>query len=116
MRINHKRKLYLRLCNKADKILIKSGVRKICIECSITKPFRKDYPYLGCCEGCRYLTSDGCSTKSLTCKLWLCSDMLIEKIKLKGLWKEWEEIKDIARRHNWNFNPRRGIDDCFGVT
>lgn len=28
----------------------------------------------GCCTGCPHLTGDGCTVKSLMCKLWLCNE------------------------------------------
>ncbi|HOF42321.1 MAG TPA: hypothetical protein PLF30_02480 [Candidatus Moranbacteria bacterium] len=28
-----------------------------------------------CCEGCKYLSKNGCTVKALSCKLWLCDDV-----------------------------------------
>ena len=116
--INTKRELYIKLCNDADDILIKSGIRDICIKCSTVKPFRKYYTYKGCCIGCKYITPKGCSTQAIDCKLWLCDDKLEKKIRKVRLWTKWNNIKKIAEKNEWydgygtfTGHTRTGISD-----
>ena len=32
-----------------------------------------------CCFGCKYLNDNGCTVKSLSCKLWFCEEVLADK-------------------------------------
>ena len=40
------RELYISLCNELDNILIDSGIRKICVTCSVRCPFKNKTDYL----------------------------------------------------------------------
>jgi hypothetical protein len=50
-----------------------------------------------CCGGCKYLTEDGCSTKCLWCKLWLC-DYLLKKPEYWPLISKLRKIEKVANR------------------
>jgi len=52
----------------------------------------------GCCEGCEHLSRNGCTVKSLGCKLWLCESQ-------KLMFKECENELEILRR----------VADDFGI-
>jgi hypothetical protein len=47
-----------------------------------------------CCGGCEYLSEDGCTTKSLGCKLFICDlgvsspEMRRLAAKLRALWRQ----------------------------
>jgi len=117
-KINIKRQLYIALCDEIDSILIESGIREICVKCSIKKPFRlwhrKNKVY-GCCSGCKHLGRKGCKTKSLMCKLWLCDETLKSKLKkYPTLYDRFYNIKTLAHYYGWGysfFSTRRGIED-----
>lgn len=47
----------------------------------------------GCCNGCRHLSDEGCTTKSLACKLWLCREALVGN---NACAKELRSLKEIA--------------------
>jgi hypothetical protein len=55
---------------------------KPCIDC-------KTY----CCDGCKYLSSKGCTVKSLACKLWLCSNIAYRNILAS---KEISKLRSIS--------------------
>jgi hypothetical protein len=76
------RERYLFLCKELDRILIKTQVRKNCIECSINSPKG------GCCKGCAHLTKTGCDTVSASCKAFLCYEIkhAIHDSKYEGRW------------------------------
>ena len=75
---------------------------------------RKEHHSNCCCEGCKYLSSNGCKVKALPCKLWTCYfvqkdpknahlikrlDLLLRisyKYGLYGFRNEREEIVKIA--------------------
>jgi hypothetical protein len=88
------KKLYIRLCNILDRILIETGCRQICINCPRQ-----------CCDDCKYISDVGCTTKSITCKLWLCFEL---DNKISG--DIFDKIYKIAQKHNW-IKFRFGIDD-----
>lgn len=69
---NPRIKLYNKLCDMVDDILIRNKVRKTCVICSTIEPINPYDNKLGCCAGCQYLGDNGCTTASLACKLWLC--------------------------------------------
>lgn len=125
------KQLYLSLCKELDDILIKSGIRETCITCSVKCPFKHKADYLkdnplpysnrfikstlkrkGCCNGCKHLGLNGCTTEALACKLWLCSDKLKQKIADAGFDKRFNEIIDIAEKHGW-MQIRSVVDDFF---
>lgn len=89
MLIFQKVKLHDRLYNYADKITKEYNPCKIengkCARISI------------CCGGCKYLTKDGCSTKCLWCKLWLC-DYLLKKPEYHPLISKLRKIEKVANR------------------
>lgn len=85
-----KEKKYNQLCARADKILIDSGIREICVACSRSGK--------GCCHGCRHLGRNGCRVRALACKLWLCDEKLEDKITLVGLSRQWRRLKAEAQR------------------
>lgn len=113
------KKRYIALCNKADDILIKVGIRNTCILCSTKVSQRfvdkkgKPIPHapfvgafgtdrLGCCTGCNFLGAKGCTTKNLSCKLWLCNDYLSNKLRKSGYFEDWTKIKEEANANEWN--------------
>jgi len=56
--------LYDVLYEKADLILAEEN------PCSFKNG--KCFAKINCCKYCNYLSKNGCTTKALTCKLWLC--------------------------------------------
>ena len=123
----NKKSLYFSLCDKADAILIESGIRKICTACS-TKRGWKERPgwlesKLGCCGGystlkhnndCKYLGKNGCKVKSLGCKLHLCNvDEMEKMIEKSGRLVEWLRLEHKAREAGfglWCRNPEYLIE------
>ena len=100
-------KLYNELCDQADDILIKSGIRDLCIKCSKGKPWKGMPKWIeqqlgGCCNTkfggkCKFLTPNGCGSKSLICKLWLCRDTEQDRmIKKHHLYTKWQQLKEKA--------------------
>jgi hypothetical protein len=89
MLIDQKIKLHDRLYDYANKIIKKYDPCKIengaCVRENI------------CCNGCKYLTKDGCSIKCLWCKLWLC-DYLLKKPKCRPLILRLKKIEKIASK------------------
>lgn len=61
-----KEKLYNELCDQADVILNKFN------PCEV-KDGKCKRGYF-CCDGCKYLKSNGCSIRSLFCKIWICEE------------------------------------------
>lgn len=112
-----KKRLYFSLCDKADKILIDSGIRKICTKCSTGgKKGWSKRPYwmengAGCCNGygigsypdrCKYLGKNGCTVKCLSCKLFLCNKFkMMDMIDKIGKMREWEKIERLARLNDF---------------
>jgi len=78
--MDKREQLYNTLCDMVDRILVGSPVRRICIKCSTVEPYMRDGGGLGCCTGCKYLGSKGCTTKSLACKLWQCDIELFRNL------------------------------------
>jgi hypothetical protein len=80
--ITEKKKLYLELYNLLDENLKNANI------CNFQKsPYGlltcygsvKGYCHhtVLCCEGCMHLNTDtGCTVKSLSCKIWLCSALI----------------------------------------
>lgn len=113
----NKEKLYNKLCDEADEILIKSGVRQICISCSTSND--KD-PSRGCCQYCTHLSPEGCTIKALWCKIWFCwsgggkcngydsirGAWALKLIEEAGYTKKWNSIK--RRAEKYNFLKARG--------
>ncbi len=89
---------YLEMCDTADKILSATGISDICTRCSTNKPYRRWSMTLGCCRGCRYLTPYGCSSRSLSCKIWFCSSELREKILMSPYRLAWLGIENAVRQ------------------
>jgi hypothetical protein len=120
------KQLYIQLCDEVDDILIKSGVRKVCVRCSTIKPYRYkkdvfkgfglklryDATDCGCCQCCKHLTSNGCSTKALACKMWLCSPWLGHKIEQAGFKERFNELLKIAQAKDF-LRFRYGLEDYF---
>ena len=127
---NKQRQLYLELCDELDVILKKSGILKVCYDCFNKKLFKhavspnyatggvnkKTY---GCCVGCKYCGANGCTTNSITCKLWLSSNYLVKIIYNAGYETRWKEIVQICKNKGWAFSVggphyrfvRMGVDD-----
>lgn len=87
-----RKEVYDEIYQRAEDILVASGVKKECIKCSQKK-------YGGCCSGCKYLNEKGCTVKALGCKLWLCSERLNEfsiMIKKIGKLEEFNMLINIA--------------------
>jgi len=103
------RTLYFNLCNEVDRILIDSGIRDRCIECSNQRGHKEEIDGImewvggGCCNGCKHLSKKGCKIQSLSCKLWLCEERKKEwktrLAKIRKL-KRFNEIIDIAVENN----------------
>jgi len=110
--------LYLSLCKEVDGILVRSGIKKICFECSkcINDNRSREVKNLtnsnGCCYGCKYLSEKGCTTKSLACKLWVCQSMLLNWIVDKKDQVRWNEIIEIMKKKGWT-EYRKGVEDYF---
>jgi hypothetical protein len=63
-----------------------------------------------CCDGCRYLSPTGCTTKALVCRIWLC-----EKAKSKAPEELLLKLEDISTRL-WQYDikqERGGMKDIF---
>ena len=65
--ISDKEALYDRLYVIGDFLLKKHNPCKI-KDGGCAGPYRTSF----CCDGCYYLTKNGCSVKCLWCKLWMC--------------------------------------------
>jgi len=110
--MNEQRKLYLELMDELDMILEKSGIKKVCSDCFSKQLYHhaiapdfinggvKEKTY-GCCKDCNHLGKYGCTKKSIVCKLWLCSDKLVDMIKKAGYGDRWAEIGKIAQENYW---------------
>ena len=73
-------KIYDSLCDQADEVLKKiNPCQGSGSNCTL-----KDGGRSWCCAGCKHLGQDGCKTKSLSCKLWLCG-AAVEKFPLAHL-------------------------------
>ena len=60
---------------------------------------RYDNPRFGmCCNGCRWLGKKGCTVKALSCKLWYCHDIYVNRNYRKFIAKL-DALRDIASRH-----------------
>lgn len=91
MLIDQKVRLHGRLYAYTDKIIKKYDPCKIKNgKCARITP---------CCEGCKYLTENGCSTECLCCKLWLCN-YLLKKSEHSLLFSKLEKIEKVASRKN----------------
>jgi len=53
---------------------------------------------IGCCNGCRYLFSTGCSVKALACKLWICWNL---EGTLPECEHELKELSEIAAQYGF---------------
>lgn len=122
----NKKVLYNKLCDELDEILIKTGMRKICIDCSTAHK-------AGCCGHCPYRSPNGCKSKSLMCKLHLCwwspilaelkqqgrlqdNETLSHKMRTKmhelKLLSRWDEIYNIALKNDW-LHARKVTEQYF---
>jgi hypothetical protein len=63
-----------------------------------------------CCDGCKYLSPNGCTTKALVCRIWLC-----EKAKSKAPEELLLKLEDISTRlwHHNVGNSRGNINDIM---
>ncbi len=69
--------------------------------------------YTGCCKpSCKYVSSKGCSTNSLGCKLYTCST--IER-KFPGFYKEIQRLKEVAWHYNLPWNTWQSEEDWITV-
>lgn len=51
------------------------------------------HDYLACCSStCRYISREGCTTRNLRCKTFLCKDALDSNPKLKSRWERLEKL------------------------
>jgi hypothetical protein len=89
--------------------MIKYNIRKKCIQCA-----KKGN---SCCYNCKECGKNGCKTKSLICKLWLCKDIMLSKdYKRLSKDKKWIEINKIAIEHiKWIAECRITIKDLYTV-
>ena len=58
---------YDRLFDIADRVMKRYNPCAGCTGCHDLRP----YPF-DCCEGCPFLGPQGCTTRSIACKIWLC--------------------------------------------
>ena len=75
-----------------------------------------------CCNECRHLGPDGCTTKALACKLWFClrSDApeaflraiepLHQEARDKGLYLFRGTVEDVIARNHKYLLPNKGWD------
>jgi len=51
------------------------------------------HDYLACCSStCAYISREGCTTRNLRCKTFLCKDALNSNPKLKSRWERLEKL------------------------
>jgi len=60
-----------------------------------------------CCDGCQYLTDEGCATNSIWCKLWVCEPMRVEHDEF---WDRCAELKQRSYRLCRGPGGRYGLD------
>jgi hypothetical protein len=97
--IKYLSKKYDELYNKADKLFKKYNPCKIQNrKCIVGKHCCCGNEYKTIEEGrCKYLTENGCSVKSLACKLWLCYNIFWkEDNKITELNNKLEKLRDKA--------------------
>jgi len=70
------KKIYYDLCDMADKAFEEAGD-----PCNT----QKEFTCSDCCEGCKYLSEDGCTTKCLGCKLYACYTVQKEHSHLRAV-------------------------------
>jgi hypothetical protein len=121
--MRYTKELYESLCEELDAMLIDSGVRDICIQCStvgIPERIKLGKTHLGCCSQptCKYLGENGCTSISIACKSWFCYPM---KDAFRGLLDEAGHLKRFDQIINivygntrWGFN-RRTVNELFPV-
>ena len=97
---------YINLCDKLDRLMIKYDIRKKCIQCSKTRE--------SCYDSCKECGKNGCKTKSLICKLWLCAEIMQSKeYKKLSEDKEWIKINKIATKHPEWMIYRKTIEQLY---
>lgn len=101
-----KAEIYDRLYAMAGKVLDKHQPCATCGKCEYFGGRTR-----GCCEGCPFLSPQGCTIQSLGCKLWLCHDERFE-LRGRGAPKWWlhprvrhqlARLQRIADKHDLNF-------------
>lgn len=68
-----------------------------------------------CCGGCKYLTKEGCSTKSPWCKLWFCDTYWREYLP-KNIVKEIDHFKRVLSYAAPHYLGRHSIEDMLKKT
>jgi hypothetical protein len=54
------------------------------------------HDYLACCSStCRYISREGCTTRNLRCKTFLCRDALNSKPEMR---ERWERLEGLASK------------------
>ena len=66
----------------------------------------------GCCEGCKHLGKNGCTVKSLACKLWMCAD---QSDLFKECASELKVLRLVADHSGIPYEGRRSKEEDFGV-
>lgn len=97
--------LYDRLYAIAERILAKhqpcARCKSPCAYFSNKSPVRS-----GCCTNCPFLGADGCTIKSLACKLWLCDaaagEWPINK-KMHLMSRQLSRLREIAIVHHIHY-------------
>lgn len=81
-------KTYYSLCDMADKAFEDAG-----------DPCNKQKGFVchDCCDGCKYLDKDGCITKCLGCKLYICFALQKSQPHLRAVLNG---IGIVAKRHD----------------
>lgn len=104
---------YNLLCDIADKLLGEYQPCKGCKGCSVFPSRNKPNKPYDCCEGCPFNGPQGCTTRCLACKLWLCyntpglvPDMLLNKL---------HRIEQLARKLNIHY-ARSTPEEALGMT
>ena len=116
MKYDDKIALYKFICAGLDNIMKLSGINDICIKCQQAGQ--------GCCSGCRHLGPKGCTSMSVSCKLWLCTGSKLQenrptcslyiKLKKSPHYPEYLELRELARANGWvnmYTNPRLTIHE-----
>lgn len=94
-----KAEIYDRLYAMAGKVLDKHQPCATCGRCEYFGGRTR-----GCCEGCPFLSPQGCTIQSLGCKLWLCHDERLFGWPLHPRVRhQLKRLERIANRHGINF-------------
>lgn len=96
--------IYLTLCRDAEVVLSKHNA---CDIKTVDGKFTCREGH-GCCGGCKHLGPEGCTTNSLTCKLWLCHTAQRE---VPEALQELQAIRTVANDFDIPFVCRGSMED-----